>query len=233
MIDLHLLDPMIPEEQVAAMCERAKRYGLATVIARPSDAQLAAKWLSDFPCGSFIPGDLPTAVKLYLMRDLLSRGAREFTAAINAGKLVSRQFQYLELELLQMQQQCKEAGVKLKVTLELETLTQDLKVIACKILKRAEVDYCRVSSNTAATDEDIAFLRERLGSVVQIDAGGDVRSLDEAKRLFRAGVERFSSRYPWTMLEGWKTEIAAREKAEKEAAAAAAAATVPPPTPTE
>lgn len=226
MIDLHLLDPMIPEEQVAAMCERARRYGLASVIARPSDAQLAAKWLSDFPCGSFVAGDHTTAVKLYEMRDLLSRGVREFTATINLGKLVSRQFQYLEMELLQMQQQCREAGIKLKVTLEFETLSPDLRVIACKILKRAEVDYCRFSSNALPGEEDLRFLRERLGSVVQIDAGGDVRSLDEAKRLFRAGVARFSSRYPWTMLEAWKTEIAAREKAEKEAAAAAA---VPPP----
>jgi deoxyribose-phosphate aldolase len=217
MIDLHLLDPLIPEEQVAAMCERARRYGLASVVVRPSDAQLASKWLQGMTCGSYIAGDHTTTVKLFEIRDLLSRGVREFTAAFNVGKLVSRQFQYLEMELLQMQQQCKEAGAKLKVTLEIETLPQDLRVIGCKILKRAEVDFCRASSSVAATAESLDFLKLRLGTVVKLDGGGDVRSLDEAKRLFRSGCERFSSRNPWTMLEAWKTEIAAREKAEKEA----------------
>jgi deoxyribose-phosphate aldolase len=218
MIDLHLLDPLIPEEQVAAMCERARRYGIASVVVRPSDAQLAAQWLSGMTCGSSIGGDHTTTVKLYEVRDLLGRGVREFTAAINVGKLVSRQFQYIEMELLQMQQQCKEMGARLKVTLELETLPPDLRVIGCKILKRAEVDYCRASSRIAASTEDIAFLKSRLGNVVRLDAGGDVRTLDEAKRVFRDGCERFSSRNPWLMLEAWKTEIAAREKAEKEAA---------------
>ncbi len=215
MIDLHLLDPLIPEEQVAAMCERARRYGLASVMVRPSDAQLASKWLSEMTCASYIGADHTTAVKTYEIRDLLGRGVREFNAVINLGKLVSRQFQYLEMELLQLEQQCREAGAKLKVTLEFETLSPDLRVIACKVLKRAEVDYCRVSSNVTASGEDIEFLRARLGTVVQIDAGGDVRTLDEAKRVFRADCPRFSSRSPWTLLEAWKTEIAAREKAEK------------------
>jgi deoxyribose-phosphate aldolase len=222
MIDLQLLDPMIPEEQVAAMCERSRRYGLACVTVRPSDVQLASKWLSGAVCGSVIGGDHTTAVKLYEIRDLLGRGATEITATINIGKLVSRQFQYLEMELLQMQQQCKEAGARFKVSIDMDLLPQDLRVIACKILKRSEVDYCRASTTTVASDADLQFLRERLGFVVKVDAGGDVRTLDEAQRLFRADCPRFASRNPWMVLEAWKTELANRAKAAAAAAAASA-----------
>ena len=215
MVDLTLLDPMLAEEQVAAMCERARRYGLACVTVRASDAQLASKWLVETVCGSFVGGDGgsgTTAAKLYEIRDLLGRGVREFSTVINLGKLVSRQFQYIELELLQMAQQCKESGAKLKVTLEFPQLAQDLRVIGSKILKRAEVHLGRASSSAAVSDDDLKDLAARFGEVVQLDAGGNVTTLDEARRLYRLGCVRFTSRDPWLMLEAWKRELAEKAK---------------------
>ena len=132
---------------------------------------------------------------------------------INLGKLVSRQFQYIELELLQRAQLCKESGAKLKVTLEFPKLAQDLRVIGCKILKRAEVHYGRAATSAAVSDEDLQTLATRFGEVVRLDAGGNVTMLEEAKRLYRLGCARFTSRDPWLLLEAWKVELAEKAKA--------------------
>ncbi len=222
MIDLNLLAEGMPEEQVAAMCERAGSYRIACVTVRPSDVQLASKWLGDMVCGTTIGGEHTTATKLYEIRDLLPRGAREFTVFLNVGKLVSRQFKYLETELLQIVQQIREAGGVSKLVLELETLAPDLRVVACKLVKRTEFDYGRASSRVTPADEGLDFLRTRFGFHVKMDAGGDVRTLSEAKRLFRGGCPRFASTDPWGLLEEWKLEIAAREAAAKTAAALSA-----------
>lgn len=220
MIDLNLLDPAMPEERVATMCERARGYGLGCVTVRPSDVQLASKWLGDIVCGAPIGGEHTTATKLYEIRDLLARGAREFTVFLNVGKLVSRQFKYLETELVQIVPQIREAGGVSKLVLELETLAPDLRVVACKLVKRASFDYGRASSKVTPADEGLEFLRLRFGDAVRMDAGGDVRTLAEAKRLFAGGCPRFSSASPWALLDEWRLEIAAREAAAKAAAAA-------------
>jgi deoxyribose-phosphate aldolase len=213
MIDLNLLAEGMPEEQVAAMCERARGYGLACVTVRPSDVQLASKWLAGMVCGTPIGGEHTTATKLYEVRDLLARGAREFTVFLNVGKLVSRQFKYLETELLQIVQQIREAGAISKLVLELETLPQDLQVVACKLAKRTDFDYGRASSRVTPAEEGLEFLRKRFGFQVKMDAGGDVRTLAEAKRLFRGECPRFASTDPWALLDEWRAELAAAQKA--------------------
>ena len=210
MIDLNLLDPAMPEERVAALCERARGDGLSCVTVRPSDVQLASKWLGDIVCGAPIGGEHTTAAKLYEIRDLLSRGAREFTVFLNVGKLVSRQFKYLETELMQIVPQIREAGAVSKLVLELETLAPDLRVVGCKLAKRSGFDYGRASSRVTPADEGLEFLRLRFGDLVKMDAGGDVQTLAEAKRLFVGGCPRFASTSPWGLLDAWRAELAAR-----------------------
>ncbi len=51
---------------------------------------------------------------------------------LNIGKLISRQFQYVEMELMQAAKACHEEGAVLKVIFENAYLTEDLKIIAAK-----------------------------------------------------------------------------------------------------
>src|SRR5262249_34107323 len=104
MIDMALVAPDLSEEDVARGCETAKRLGAGWVTLRPADVQLASQWLkgsSVVPSAvvSYPHGDATTAVKNYETRDLLQRGARSIETPLNLGKVVSRQFQYVELEL--------------------------------------------------------------------------------------------------------------------------------------
>lgn len=220
-----LLDPLMLEEQVAARCELGKRYGLACVVVRPADVQLVSKWLAGakVAVGSVVgpaDGSSTSAVKNYEARDLMGRGAKEIETTLNLGKLVSRQFPYLEMELVQMSQECRGQEVKLKVNIELPLLAPDLRVIACKVLKRAEVSYGRAFgalSPAPATEADLGFLKQRFGDVILLHAGAAAKTLAEMKALFAAGVERVAVRDPAPLLEEWKKELAARAAAEKAA----------------
>src|SRR5690242_4340267 len=115
MIDHSLLRPELTDEQVIAGCELAKRYRVASVCVRPCDVELAVRALSGSDVApasvaGFPHGSTTTAVKLYEIRDALRRGAREVDMVLNIPRLLSRQFQYVETELLQAAEECHKQG---------------------------------------------------------------------------------------------------------------------------
>src|SRR6185295_6172996 len=101
MIDHGALAPERSETDVRVACEVARHYRVATVSVRPSDIELAIRWMEGSGVRvasvvSFPHGSATTTVKLYATRDLLQRGAKEIDAVLNVGKVISGQFQYVE-----------------------------------------------------------------------------------------------------------------------------------------
>src|SRR5690606_28758474 len=97
----------------------------------------------------FPHGSSNTATKLYEGRDLLRRGAKEVSLVVNYGKMISRQFQHVETEILQMSESCHQAGAILKVIFENAYLAQDLKIILCKMCKRTDPDFAEPGTGFA------------------------------------------------------------------------------------
>ncbi|MBM3745146.1 MAG: deoxyribose-phosphate aldolase [Acidobacteria bacterium] len=217
MIDHSLLRPELTEEQVFEGCRVARHYDVASVTVRPGDVDLAVGWMEGggVPVGSvagFPHGSQTTATKLYEARDLLRRGAKEIDMVLNIGKLLSRQFQFVETELAQMAEACHEAGAVLKVIFENAYLTGELKIIACKISTRAGVDFVKTSTGfapTGATLEDLRLMRAHSGPNVRIKAAGGVRTLERALEVREAGCSRFGATATISILEDWKKRLAA------------------------
>ncbi len=215
MIDHSLVRPELTEEQVERGCRTAVEHGVASVTVRPSDLDLAVNWLSgsEVAIGAvagFPHGSGTTAAKLYEVRDLLRRGAREVDAVINIGKLLSRRFQYVEMELRQMAEACHESGALLKVILENAYLSDDLKIIACKISTRAQADFVKTSTGFApggCTLADLRLMRAHSGPDVRIKAAGGVRTLDMALEVYQAGCDRFGATATVAILEEWKQRL--------------------------
>src|SRR6185436_8997926 len=110
-------------------------------------------------------GSSTTSVKLYEIRDLLRRGAKEIDMVLNIGKLRSRAFQYVERELLQAAEECHKQGAILKVIFENAYLTDEHKIVACRICNRAAVDFAKTSTGFAPTGytlADIKLMRKHL-----------------------------------------------------------------------
>ncbi|HVO99108.1 MAG TPA: deoxyribose-phosphate aldolase [Bryobacteraceae bacterium] len=215
MIEHPVLRPELSEEEVQTGCEIAKQYRLAAVTVRPSDVDLAVGWMKGSGVAvasivSYPHGSATTSVKLYETRDLLRRGATEIDTVINLGKLISRQFQYVEMELQQMAEACHEAGAILKVAFENGYLTQDLKTIACKIVKRAGADYARTSTPFGPAPyslDDVALMKRLLGDAVKIKASGGIRTISEVLELRAAGCARVGTIAAVAILEDWKAQL--------------------------
>ncbi len=209
-IELPLTAPELTEEAIAAGCALAKRYGLAAVIVRPADLDQAERWMAPaVALGAAVDwphGYSTTAVKHYAVRDALRRGAREITIPMNGGKLLSRQFQYLEMELLQIVEACSEVHALLTVHLDTGYLTEEHKIVACRVVKRAGADFI------ACPDaRDIPLLREYTRDRAQLKMQG-VATLDAALDALALGCARVETANAADILELWKARLAASER---------------------
>jgi deoxyribose-phosphate aldolase len=149
---------------------------------------------------------------LYETRDLLRRGAREIDMVVNFGKLRSRQFQYVESELLQMADLCHQNGAILKVIFENAWLTDELKVVACRICERTGVDFAKTSTGFAPsgyTLEDIRLMRANLPEHIGVKAAGGVRSVDSLLEVYEAGCSRIGATQTAAILEEFRSRLAA------------------------
>lgn len=209
MIEHEVLRPELSEEDVRASCEIARKYRVARVCVRPSDVDLAVGWMEGSGVTvssivSFPHGWSTTSAKLYETRDLLRRGVKGIDTALNLGKIVSRQFQYVEMELQQMAQACHEAGAILTVAFENAFLTDDLKTIACRIAKRVEADYARTAAPYSL--DDICLMHRLCGDRVKLKAGG-VETLSDVFAVREAGCARVTTVATGAILEALKKEL--------------------------
>jgi deoxyribose-phosphate aldolase len=222
MAEWEMVRPELTDEDILAGCAGAREYRVGTVLVRSSDVDLAARALagSGVAVGAaigFPHGSAQTAAKLYEGRDALRRGARELSLVVNIGKLLSRQFQYVETEIMQMAASCRESGAKLKVVYETGYLSDELKIILTKILKRTEVHFVEPGTGfgpSVALAADLAVIQPIGRDRVQYKASG-VASLDEAQAAYAAGCDRFGTMAAASILDDWKAVLAEREAAAK------------------
>jgi deoxyribose-phosphate aldolase len=217
MMDHPLVQPELTNVQVVEGIELAKRYRVACVSVRPCDVDLAVRTLAGSPVrpGSvvgFPHGSQNTATKLYEARDLLRRGAREIDMTIAISALLSREFQHVQTELVQMAETCHQEGAVLKVILENAYLTDELKIVACRCCARAGVDFVKTSTGFAPsgyTIEDVKLMRKHLPEEIGVKAAGGIRTLEQALEVLAAGATRMGTTSTAGILEEWKARLAA------------------------
>ena len=217
MIDHSLVKPELTNQNLIEGLELAKRYRIASAIVRPCDIDLTVRTLQGSPvrpgsvCG-FPHGTASTATKLYELRDLLRRGAREIDMVIAIPKLLSREFQHVQTELDQAAESCNQGGAILKVILETAWLTRELKIIACVCCERAGVDFVVTSTGYAPagyTADDLKLMREHLPEEVGIKAVGCLDTLEQVMEARALGCSRFGTTATAAVLDEWKARLAA------------------------
>jgi len=211
LIEYALIQPELSEEDVERGVGAAKKLGVSSVIIRPSDVDLVARWLPGSAVRLGALTDSPhgystTAAKLYQGRDLLRRGVHELHTVMNTGKLISRQFQYLETELQQMADSCHQSGAILAVNLESEFLNEELKILACRVARRAGEDYIGTDNLS-----DVPFLRTHSRDRLKIKSCAPIADLATALAFRDAGCSRIQMTHPGPVLEAWKAQLAATQ----------------------
>jgi deoxyribose-phosphate aldolase len=125
-------------------------------------------------------------------REAIADGAAEIDMVINVGLLKSGDLAAVEEDIRAVRRSTRGTTV-LKVILETALLTQDEKLIACELAKKAGADFvktCTGFSGGAASPEDISLMRRAVGSSIGVKASGGVRTYKGAVALVQAGANR-------------------------------------------
>ena len=204
-LELAVAGPALTDDHVHAAVRLACEQGIGAVIVRPSDVDQAARTVwGETVLGAFVGfphGSSTTAIKVYEARDAIRRGAREVHAVLNIGKLNSRQFQYVEMELIQLAQVCHEHSAHLRVIFGAPLLNEEGKLVASKIAKRSEVDSVLSALGPVPADDE-ALLIKKCVPLVQLAFYRD--SLDGVLAALEQGCSRVSVPQPAAILEAWK-----------------------------
>jgi len=207
-VNLTLLNPELTNAQVIEQLELAKRLGLGVATARPCDADLAARLLAGSAVRPAAVAGYPygfqsTGVKLYEVRDLMRRGAREVSVVLGLSRLLSREFQHLQTELNQLTEACRGEGARLTILLDVARLTTELKIIAYTCCERAEIESAGPLG--ALTPADLALMQKHLPDETVIQA--PAATLEEALLWLEAGAGRIATDIPAVILEAWKARL--------------------------
>jgi deoxyribose-phosphate aldolase len=198
MIDHSLLQPTLTDQELEAGCRLALEYDVASVCIKPYYLQRCAEMLrgSNVRASTtigFPHGGHTTAIKLTEAEAALNDGGEELDAVVNIGKVLSGDWDYVQLEIEQLTRLIHDRGQKIKVIFENCYLNEEQKIHLCRICGAAKVDWVKTSTgygSGGATHEDLRLMRLHSPPHVQVKAAGGVRTLDALLEVRALGVSR-------------------------------------------
>ena len=99
----------------------------------------------------------------------------------------------MEEEIRQLAETAHAAGAILKVILETCYLTEEEKILACKLSTKAGADFVKTSTcygSAGCTIEDLKLMRANVSEAVRIKGSGGIRDLDTVLSARAVGASR-------------------------------------------
>jgi deoxyribose-phosphate aldolase len=199
LIDNTLLKADASEEEIINLCKESKEYDFKSVCINPWFIPLAKKELkgSDvlvctvigFPLGS-----MTTEAKVFEAQDAINKGADEVDMVINVSALKEHKDEYVFNEIKKIKEAC--GNHTLKVIIETCLLTDEEKVRACQLAKKAGANFVKTStgfSKWGAKPEDVALMRKTVGEEMGVKASGGVRTHQDLLDMVEAGASRIGT----------------------------------------
>lgn len=209
-LETAIIDPAATTESAASLYRASASCGAYAVVVRPSDVEVCARYAQPATaiaalCG-YPYGWQSTAVKAFEARDLIRRGARRIDVVANVAKLQTREFQFVETELIQLAQACHENGAKLRVIMQTQLLGEEQRLVLCKIAKRSETDEA-VAAMGPAKAEDEELLLRKCPPFVKVCTFA--RDLDSILNALAQGFGLVSTPAPAAVLKQYETRLEA------------------------
>ncbi|HYE82699.1 MAG TPA: deoxyribose-phosphate aldolase [Clostridia bacterium] len=199
-IDHTILKPDAKESDIIKLCREALEYKFASVCVNASNVKLADSFLHGtevkvctvvgFPLGA-----TTKETKAFEAAQAIENGATEVDMVINVGALKAGKPDTVLEDIKAVADVCKGKAL-LKVIIETCLLSDEEKVTACELAKKAGADYVKTStgfSTGGATAEDIALMRRTVGPNMGVKASGGIRNLDSALKMIEAGATRIGA----------------------------------------
>jgi deoxyribose-phosphate aldolase len=200
LIDHTLLKPDASRQDIEKLCSEAREFRFASVCVNPCNVRLAAELLerTDTRVCSVVGFPLGAAkkeVKAYEARRAILDGAREIDMVMNIGAMKSGDLRQVEADMREVREACGRRIIA-KVILETALLTDQEKTEACRLAKRAGMDFVKTSTGFGpggATVEDVRLMRSAVGERMGVKASGGIRDTETAKRMVEAGASRIGA----------------------------------------
>lgn len=200
MIDHTILKADATKDEVTKICIEALEYNFASVCINPSWVKLASEILkgSDVKVCTVIGfplGATSTNSKKFEVEESIKDGATEIDMVINIGRLKDRDLDYV-LDDIKAVVDVSFGKAVTKVIIETCLLTDEEKIMACEIAKKAGADFVKTSTGFSiggATKEDIKLMRDTVGTKMGVKASGGVRTLKDSLDMIENGATRIGA----------------------------------------
>lgn len=197
-VDHTLLGITATWNDIKTICDDAMHYQTASVCIPPSYVKQAKEYMGDkmAVCTviGFPNGYNTTTVKAFETKDAIDNGADEIDMVINLGQVKDKRYDLIEQEIKTLKEVCKDKI--LKVIIETCVLTEEEKVMMCKVVTNSGADYIKTStgfSTAGATFDDIALFAKNIGKDVKMKAAGGISSFDDAEKFIELGASRLGT----------------------------------------
>ncbi len=199
LVDHTMLKADATSETIKRYCSEAKEYGFASVCVNTCQVPLAAQELkgSDvavccvvgFPLGAMI-----ASAKAFEAAEAVKAGADEVDTVMNIGAMKDKNYDLVRDDIKAVVEASQ--GKVVKVILENCLLTKEEIVKACELSIEAGADFVKTStgfSTGGAVTEDVALMKQTVGSRAKVKASGGIRTPEEARAMIEAGADRIGA----------------------------------------
>lgn len=198
LIDHTILRPDAMRSDVMQVCAEALQYEFASVCVNsfwvPMVAQeLQGSQIKVCTVAGFPLGAASTAAKVAETLGALAHGAQEIDMVMNIGALRGGENDIVEKDIRAVVAASRDRGAIVKVIIETALLTDEQKILACRLSQKAGADFVKTStgfSKAGAIVEDITLMRRTVGRDMGVKASGGIRTLDDLKAMVAAGATR-------------------------------------------
>jgi deoxyribose-phosphate aldolase len=200
-IDHTLLRQDATPAEIDTLCDEAIQYGFAAVCLNPvwvkraslrlASSKITVASVVGFPLGANTP-----EIKAMETRRALRDGAREIDMVINIGALKGGEHELVERDIAGVSDACREVGAINKVIIEAAFLSDEEKVIACKLAAAGRAHYVKTSTGFGpggATVFDVALMRETVGDRMGVKAAGGIHTAEQVREMITAGATRIGA----------------------------------------
>lgn len=200
-IDHTELKAFANSEMMTKLCHEAKDYHFKMVAINQVQSAFCASQLKGTDIGvgaaiAFPLGQTTIETKVFETKDAIKNGATEIDYVINLTQVKERNFDYIKDEMEKIISVCRKENVVSKVIFENAYLTNEEKIMLCKIAKVVKPDFIKTSTGfakTGATVEDVKLMKETVGSEVKVKAAGGIRDVETFILMIKNGAERIGA----------------------------------------
>ena len=213
-MDHTVLKPDTVRSTVKRFCEEARQYHFASVCVNPTHVRLVADELkgSDVKtcCVIGFPlGATTSFVKASETLEAVKNGAQEVDMVINVGALKDKDYD-LVYEDIKAVVWAAHPNALVKVIIETCLLTDEEKVIACQLAKKANADFVKTSTgfgSGGATVEDIRLMKKAVGDTMRVKASTGINDRKICDAMLAAGAVRMGTSKGIKIIQGDEDEV--------------------------